>query len=108
VVPSECIKLVAVSGVHMRPAAECPAHTGNILLVPASFGRSFVAALRGSTEQQQWPQTHQVEVAGPATMELRVHAPLHQHKQQAAGQLVEAPNVNSLPLDNMLRIVSVV
>jgi hypothetical protein len=34
--------------------------------------------------------------------------PLHQHEQQATGQSVEAPNVNSLPLDNMLRIVTAV
>jgi hypothetical protein len=41
-------------------------------------GVSFAAALWGSTEQQQWPQTLQVAVAGPATMELRVSALLHQ------------------------------
>jgi hypothetical protein len=100
------MKLVAVSGVHMRLVAECPAHIGNILLVVTSFGRSFAATLRGSTEQQQRPQTFQVAVAGPATMEPRVPAPVHQHEQQATGQLVEAPNINSLPPDNMLRIVT--
>jgi hypothetical protein len=42
-------------------------------------------------------------------VELRVPAPLHQHKQQLTGQSVGAPNVNSSPLDNsMLRIVTVV
>jgi hypothetical protein len=35
--------------------------------------------------------------------------PLYQHEQQATGQSVGAPNVNSLPLDNsMLRIVAAV
>jgi hypothetical protein len=41
-------------------------------------------------------------------MEPRVLAPLQQHEQQATGQSAEAPNVNSLPLDNMLRIVTLV
>jgi hypothetical protein len=42
-------------------------------------------------------------------MEARVPVPLHQHGQQATGQSVGAPNVNSLLLDNsMLRIVTVV
>jgi hypothetical protein len=67
-------------------------------------GVSFAAALRGRTEEQQQPQTHQVAVAGSATMEPRVPAPLL-HDQQTTGQSVRAPNINSLPLDNMLRIV---
>jgi hypothetical protein len=37
-------------------------------------------------------------VAGPATTGLRVPVTLHQHEQQARGQSVGAPNVNSLPL----------
>jgi hypothetical protein len=37
VVPAEHMKLVALSGVHMRLAAECLVHIGNIWLVPASF-----------------------------------------------------------------------
>jgi hypothetical protein len=41
-------------------------------------------------------------------MEPRVPAPLHQHEQQATGQSVEAPSVNSSPLDNTLRTVTVV
>jgi hypothetical protein len=50
-----------------------------------------------------------VAVVGPATLEPRVPVPLHQQEQQATGQSVGAPNVNSLPLDNnMLRIVTIV
>jgi predicted adenine nucleotide alpha hydrolase (AANH) superfamily ATPase len=71
-------------------------------------GVSFVVALQGSIEQQQWPHTCQVAVAGPVTMEPRVPAPLHQYKQQAIGQSVEAPNVYSLPLEYMLRILTAV
>jgi hypothetical protein len=59
----------------------------------------FAAGLRGSTGKQHRPQTCQVAVAGPATMEPRVPVPLHQHEQHA-GQSVGTPNVNSLPLDN--------
>jgi hypothetical protein len=67
---------------------------------------SFAAALRGRTEQQHRPQTCQVEVAGPVTMEPRVPVPLHQYEQHA-GQSVGAPIVNSLPLNNsMLRTVA--
>jgi hypothetical protein len=44
-------------------------------------------------------------VANPATMEPRVPAPLPQHEHQTSGQSVQAPNVNSLPLDKMLRAV---
>jgi hypothetical protein len=47
---------------------------------------SFAAALQGSTEQQQRPQT-QVAVAGPATVEPRAPALLHQHEQQATGHI---------------------
>jgi hypothetical protein len=74
-------------------------------------GFAFVAALRGSTEQQQRPQTHQVAVVGPGSMESRVLVPpvfLHQHEQQVTGQSVGVPNVKNMPLDNMLRIVTVV
>jgi hypothetical protein len=41
-------------------------------------------------------------------MEPRVPAALPQHKQQATGQSVGTPNVNSLPLANTLRTVIVV
>jgi hypothetical protein len=68
-------------------------------------GVSFVAALRGKTEEQQQPQIHKVDVAGADTMEPRVPAPLPQHEQETTGQSVGAPNVNSLPLDQMLRAV---
>jgi hypothetical protein len=74
----------------------------------ATPGLSFAAALRGSIEQQQRSQTHHVAVTDPATVEKRVPEPLRQHEQQATGQSVGAPNVNSSPLDNMLRIVTVV
>jgi hypothetical protein len=73
----------------------------------ATPGVSSAAALRGSTDQHQGPQTHQVAVTGPATMEPRVAAPLHQHEQKATGYSVGAPNTNVLPLDNLIRIVTV-
>jgi hypothetical protein len=66
-------------------------------LIPSKLttpGMSFAAALRGKTEEQQQPQTHQM--AGPATMEPRVPVALAQHEQQKEGQSVRAPNVNSL------------
>jgi hypothetical protein len=65
----------------------------------------FAAALRGETEEQQQPQTNQVAVAGPTTVELRVPVALPQHEQQTTGQSVRATNVNSLPLNKMLRVV---
>jgi hypothetical protein len=69
-------------------------------------GMSFAAALRGKTEEQQQPQTHQV--AGPATMEPRVYVALPQQEQQKAGQSVRAPHFNSLSLDKMLKVVVMV
>jgi hypothetical protein len=68
-------------------------------------GVSFAAALRGRTEEQQQPQTHQVAVASPAITEPRDPAPLPQYEQQTSGQSVQAPNVNSFLLDKMLRAV---
>jgi hypothetical protein len=62
-------------------------------------GISFADALRGRAEAQQQPQTHQVALAGPATMELRVPVALPQYEQQTTGQSVRASNVNSLHLD---------
>jgi hypothetical protein len=38
-------------------------------------------------------------------MELRVPAALLQHEQQKAGQSVRAPNLNSLSLDKVLKVV---
>jgi hypothetical protein len=66
-------------------------------------GMSFAAALRGEAEGQQQPQTHQVP--GPATMEPRVPVALPQQELQKAGQSVRAPNVNSLSLDKMSKLV---
>jgi hypothetical protein len=66
-------------------------------------GVSFAAALRGKTEEQQQPRTHQV--AGPVTMEPRVPAVFPQHEQQKIFHSVQAPNVNSLSLDKMLKVV---
>jgi hypothetical protein len=64
---------------------------------------SFAEALRGRTEEQQQPPTHQV--AGPATMEPRIPTALPQHEQQTTCQSVRAPNLNSLHLDKMLKVV---
>jgi hypothetical protein len=66
-------------------------------------GKSFAAALRGKTEEQQQPRTHQV--AGPDTMEHRVPAASPQTEQQKADQSVRAPNINSLSLEKMLKVV---
>jgi hypothetical protein len=66
-------------------------------------GMSFAASLRGKTEEQQQPQTQ--KVAGPATMEPRASVALPQQEQQKADQSVRAPNVNSLSLDKMLKVV---
>jgi hypothetical protein len=45
-------------------------------------------------------------VADPST-EVKLSIPAS-GQQQNAGQSVQAPNVNSQPLDNMLRVVTVV
>jgi hypothetical protein len=68
-------------------------------------GVSFAAALRGSAEQQQQPKTNQVPVTSPARGIKHIPAPA---LQQETGQSVKAPNVNSQPLDNMLRVVTAV
>jgi hypothetical protein len=44
-------------------------------------------------------------MAGPAAMEPMVPPALPHHEQQTTGQSVRAPNVNSFPLDKMLRVV---
>jgi hypothetical protein len=68
-------------------------------------GVSFAAALQGSGgEQHQKQQTRQVPVAPPATPAKQNIRAL----QQTTDQSVQAPLVNSQPLDNMLRVVSVV
>jgi hypothetical protein len=76
----------------------------SILTAP---GMSFAVALRGRSEEQQQHQTLHATVAGPATMEPRVPAALPQN-QQTKCQSVRAPNVNSLPLDKMLKVVVMV
>jgi uncharacterized membrane protein len=38
-VPAECIKFIAVSGVYVKLVVDCLVHIGNILLVPALFVR---------------------------------------------------------------------
>jgi hypothetical protein len=43
-----------------------------VLFQPHHSRHVLRGALRGRTEEQQQPQTHQVVVAGPATMEPRV------------------------------------
>jgi hypothetical protein len=70
-------------------------------------GVSFAAALRGGTaQQQQDPQARQLPVADPVTgTQSRKPAP---GQQQTAGQSVRPQNVNSQPLDNTLRVVTVV
>jgi hypothetical protein len=75
-------------------------------LIPSKLttpGMPFAAALRGKTEEQQQPQTHQV--SDPATMEPRVPVALLRQEERKGGQLVRAPNVNSLSLDKMLKVV---
>jgi hypothetical protein len=70
-------------------------------------GVSFAAALRGSTaQQQQQPQTRKVPVADPPA-QVKLSTPAS-GQQQIAGQSVRARTVNSRPLDNMLRVVTVV
>jgi hypothetical protein len=69
-------------------------------------GLSFAAALQNNAEQQQQLQPRRVPVAGPPAVETP-NAPASV-RQQNAGQSVPTPDVNSLPLDNMFRVVSVV
>jgi hypothetical protein len=68
-------------------------------------GVSFAAALRDSTAQQQ-PQARQVPVSDPPA-EVKLSTPTS-GQQQNAGQSVRVPTVNCQPLDNMLRVVTVV
>jgi hypothetical protein len=65
-------------------------------------GVSFAAALRGTKEKNQRPPAAQVA----ATVEKpSVPASV---RQEETGQSVSAPNVNSLPLDNMFRVITAV
>jgi hypothetical protein len=68
-------------------------------------GISFAAALRGSAEQQQQPQA-QVPVTSSTTTGIK-HIPAPA-LQQETGQSAQAPNTKNQPLDNMLRVVTVV
>jgi hypothetical protein len=69
-------------------------------------GLSFAAALRKKAEQQQQHHPHRMPVAGPAAVEQpSVSTPV---RQQRASHSVPSPDVNSLPLDNMFRVASVV
>jgi hypothetical protein len=47
-----------------------------------------------------------VAVTGPTTMEPRVPAALPQHEQQLTSHSDWTTRVNSVPLDNMLRVVT--
>jgi hypothetical protein len=67
---------------------------------------SFAAALRGSAEQQQQTKANQVPVTSPPAAGIN-HIPAPA-LQRETGQSVQAPNVNSQPLDIMLRVVTVV
>jgi hypothetical protein len=69
-------------------------------------GLSLAAALQNNAEQQQQPHSQRNSVVGPASVEERsVPAPM---RQKDASQSVPATDVNSPPLDNMLRVVTVV
>jgi hypothetical protein len=69
-------------------------------------GVSFAAALRGSAEQLEQPQANQVPVTSPPAGGIK-HIPAST-LQQETRQSVQASNVNSQSLDNMLRIITVV
>jgi aminoglycoside phosphotransferase len=58
-----------------------------------------------SRRRSEARQTHQEAVAGLVTMEPSDPSALPQHEQQTRGQLIWAANVNSLPLDKMLKVV---
>jgi hypothetical protein len=69
---------------------------------------SFAAALKGNTEDQRQPLAHHVPVPAPATVEPRATKSPRQQTQQKTGQSVQASHVSSQPLDNMLKVVTVV
>jgi hypothetical protein len=66
---------------------------------------SFSTALRGWTEEEQQPQDTSGDSGRYRYNGAQVPAALPQHEQQTTGQSVRAPKVNSVPLDNMLRVV---
>jgi hypothetical protein len=73
------------------------------LITPGVF---FAAALRGSTPEDQRPQTCQIPAAVPPAAK-KPFVPDHLEQQQT-GLSVRAPIVNSKSLDNMLRDLTVV
>jgi hypothetical protein len=69
-------------------------------------GVFFVAALRNNAGHQQQPTPSQTPETSPrAEIKQSTSAPGKQHKR---GQSVLAPSVNGQPLDNILRVVTVV
>jgi hypothetical protein len=68
----------------------------------ATPGVSFAAALQGGKQQQQQPPAPQA----PAVFEKASSSAAT--PQQPTGQSAQASNVNSFPLDNMLRVITVV
>jgi hypothetical protein len=69
-------------------------------------GMSFTEALQSKADQTQQSHPCQDAAAASATMDQpRVQIP---PKWQEEGQSVPAPTVNSLPLDNMVRVVTAV
>jgi hypothetical protein len=69
-------------------------------------GISFTEALQSKSDQTQQSHPRQDAVTAPATMDQpRVQT---SSQWQEAGQSAPAPIVNSLPLDNMVRVVTVV
>jgi hypothetical protein len=81
-------------------------HNGKgVLSALTTPGVSFAASFRSSTDQQ-CPQARQVPAAGQTRPEKQsVPTPAPHEK---TGQSVQTPHVNSQPLDNMLRVVTVV
>jgi hypothetical protein len=69
--------------------------------------QSSAAALQSNTEQQQRQHPSRIAVARQATMSRSVPTPW-QHQQQETGQSIRDPNVNTLPLDIMFRVATVV
>jgi hypothetical protein len=64
---------------------------------------SYSVALRNKTEEQQQPRTY--HMAGPDKFEHRVPAALPKHKQKKTSQSIRVPNINSLSMDKILKVV---
>jgi hypothetical protein len=67
---------------------------------------SFAWTLQNKAKKQQQPHIDRVPVAGPAAIE-KTNAPPPE-RQHNTGLSAQVSNVNSLPLDNMLRAITVV